>query len=378
MKVGYNCRYLERPVWTGTEQYLYNLLQGLESLADGPDKILFGMNKSVLEQKMRPALGRSTLVTKPPSCCQDNQVGRFVWDLQAVGKMADRHKVDVFHGTAFTLPRNLDMPAAVTFFDLAFLRHPGFYSLKENLYLRWIISRSAKTASAIITISEFSKKEMVSLLGLDPQKIFAIPLGVSNNPQISEDSRDDVIIRYGIKKPYLITVSTVTARKNLKMLLQAVTKLKQLKGSGITLCIAGRDGFGAGEIKKHCLMLGLGSRVIFTGPVPQADLEVLVANAACSLAPSRYEGFGLPVLEAMAAGVPVIAADSSALPEVVGQAGLLAHPDNPDDWAFKISSLLDDPGLGQRLRQSGRERAKTFTWHNTALRTQQVYENIKV
>ncbi|HAY22895.1 MAG TPA: hypothetical protein DCY27_12195 [Desulfobacterales bacterium] len=377
MKVGFNCRYLERPVWTGTEQYLFNLVQGLERLADGPDKILFGMNRSVLEQKLRPSMGRSALVIKSPPCCQDNQAGRFAWDLQTVGKMANRHKVDVFHGTSFTLPNSLKMPAAVTFFDLAFLRHPGFYSLKENIYLRWIIRRSAKKARAIITISEFSKKEMVSLLRLDPHKIYAIPLGVSNILQSPIVSRDNITSKYGLKKPYLITVSTVTARKNLKVLLEAVKRLKPTKGSGITLCIAGRDGFGAGEIKKHCLMLGLESRVIFTGPVPQADMGDLVANAVCSLVPSRYEGFGLPVLEAMAAGVPVIAANSSALPEVVGQAGLLADPDDPDDWAFKITSLLDDPGLGQKLRQIGRERAKTFTWHNTALRTHRVYEKIK-
>ncbi|MBI5804755.1 glycosyltransferase family 4 protein [candidate division TA06 bacterium] len=376
MKVGFNCRYLERPVWTGTEQYLFNLLRGLDGLDEGPFKYLFGLNKNILEQKLILSSGRSQLETITPVGWPGGEVGRFGWDLRGVGSMANRYETDVFHGTSFTLPFGLKMPSAVTFFDLAFLRHPGFYSLKENIYLRWVTQQAAKTARAVITISEFSKEEIVSLLGIDPQKIFAIPLGVSSCSQVPAAKADDVLARYGLKKPYLITVSTVTARKNLKVLFQAMKIMRQKGRSGLKLCIIGRDGFGAAAIKEQCLKLGLGSSVIFAGPVPQEDLAALMVSALGALVPSRYEGFGLPVLEAMAAGVPVVAANASALPEVVGTAGLLADPEDPSDWVVKITSLLDEPSLAQKLRQRGRERAKDFTWRNTAFKTYQVYEKI--
>jgi len=377
MKVGFNCRYLERPVWTGTEQYLFNLLMGLDGLAEGPSRCLFGLNKKILGQKLKLSPARSQLEIITPARWPGGEVGRFAWDLGKVGSMANRYEADVFHGTSFTLPFGLKMPSAVTFFDLAFLRHPGFYSLKENIYLRWVTRQAAIAARAVITISEFSKTEMVSMLGIDPQKIFAIPLGVSDPSREQAAAPDDLMDRYGLKKPYLATISTVTPRKNMKVLFRAMKIMEQRNKSVPKLCVIGRDGFGAVAIKKQCQQLGLDHSVVFTGPVTPGDMAGLMANALCALVPSRYEGFGLPVLEAMAAGVPVVAANASALPEVVGQAGLLADPEDPSDWARKINLLQDDPGLAQQLRQGGGERAKFFTWHNTALKTYQVYEGIK-
>lgn len=377
MKVGYNCRYLERPVWTGTEQYLFNLLLGLDGLEAGPFQCLFGLNKNILEQRLKLSPGRYQLETPTSAGWPGGEAGRFVWDLRGVGSMANRYEADVFHGTSFSLPFGLKMPSVVTFFDLAFLRHPGFYSLKENIFLRWVTRQAAQKARAVITISEFSKNEMVSLLGIEPQKIFAIPLGVSSCSQGQSVNPEGLMAKYGLNKPYQITVSTVTVRKNLEVLFRAMKIMGQKNSSRLQLCVVGRDGFGAAEIKKQCLRLGLGSSVVFTGPVPQDDLAFLTANACCALVPSRYEGFGLPVLEAMAAGVPVVAANASALPEVTGAAGLLADPGEPSDWADKMTLLLEDNGLAQKLKHSGRERAKAFTWHNTALKTYQIYEGIK-
>jgi glycosyltransferase involved in cell wall biosynthesis len=376
MKVGFNCRYLERESWTGTEQYLFNLLRGLDNLAGGPDMDLFGTNSKSLEKKLHPALSHAVVWPRRTPAYQRNEPGRLWWDLNTAGQMANRVGVEVFHGTSFSLPQGLKMPAVVTFFDLAFLRHSDFYSWKENIYLRWMIRRSASVAKAIITISEFSKSEIVSLLDIDPARVHAIPLGVSETVSVSKEEQEEILTRYGLKSPYLLTVSTVTARKNLKMLLDALKLLSDKHGSSPVLCIAGRDGFGAESIKKHCHELGLGKNVVFTGSMPKKDLDALQAGAAVALVPSKYEGFGLPVLEAMAAGIPVIAANASALPEVAGTAGLLADPDNPAEWAGKMAEILNDSGLRDKLKNEGYKRAGTFSWQTTATRTCEVYERI--
>jgi alpha-1,3-rhamnosyl/mannosyltransferase len=302
---------------------------------------------------------------------------RLWWDVDEVGRAANKAAVDIFHGTSFLVPRGLNMPAVVTFFDLAFLRHPGFYSLKENIYLRLVIRHSVKSARAVITISEFSKQEICSLMNVESSKIWAIPLGVRDINKASRVSAEALLKRYDLKEPYLITVSTVTTRKNLEVLFSALKSLGKGERKNIKLCIAGREGFGAEAIKKKCSDLSLNNKVIFTGPIPQQELDMLLSRASIALVPSKYEGFGLPVLEAMGAGVPVIAADSSALPEVVGQAGLLVDPDRPEEWAEKITAVLDEGNLRDKMIREGLERVENFSWDTTAAKTKEVYERIR-
>ena len=240
--------------------------------------------------------------------------------------------------------------------DLAPLRHPEAFSRCYVTYQRLMLPALARRAKGLITVSEFSKRELVELLGIAPERIAVAPPGVDDRFRPELDS-DHVRERHGLRRPYVLAVAAPSRRKNLSVLAAARAALSD---RGIDLVLAGSD---RGYLRSAEVPLRR------LGYVADEDLPALYTGARAFVMPSLYEGFGLPCLEAMACGVPVVAARGGALPETVADAGLLVEADDGSGFADALHAAATDEGLRQRLIGAGQLRAAEFTWERTAALT---------
>ena len=253
--------------------------------------------------------------------------------------------------------------SVVVIHDAAALRHPEAYSRSYVAYHRHVLPAIADRAVHVITVSEFSRRELVALLGVDPHRVSVIAEGVDERFSPSADSGPPRR-RYGLSGPYVLVVGTLSDRKNLSVLTQAARALRE---RGIELVIAGSD---RGYLRGGTI------RTRRLGYVAEPDLPGLYAGATAVLMPSRHEGFGLPCLEAMASGVPVIAASSGALPETCGDAAILLEPDAPDAFADAAIAVALNGATRDSLSRAGLERARRFSWDSAAFATDELISGL--
>jgi glycosyltransferase involved in cell wall biosynthesis len=292
---------------------------------------------------------------------------------------------DVLFVPAHVLPLVHPRCSVVTIHDLGYRHEPQAHRLLDRLYLELSTRYNARAASHVIADSEATRRDLVQLYGTDPQRITVIPLGLDELFQPVADAARLAAVRakYGIPGDYLLYVGTLQPRKNLVRLIEAWGKICNLQSAICNrLVLAGKKGWLYEEIFATVRKLGLEGQVLFPGYVPEEDLPALLSGATAFVLPSLYEGFGLPVLEAMACGTPVIAANVSSLPEVVGDAGLLVDPLDSEALAAAMRRLIADTdpsptlraGLRADLRQRGLARAKLFSWPRCARETLAVLE----
>lgn len=267
---------------------------------------------------------------------------------------------DLFHATGFSLPALWPGRLVATLHDANHLALPENYGPGQRAYYRLVVGPRARTARALITVSDFSREELARYLDLSPYRMQVIPQGVDARftpPRASVVA--EVRRRLGLPQRYFLAVGNPKPHKNLALLARVAP---HLPASLVVL---------AGEARPEAL--GLPSGVLALERVAEEDLPALYAGALALLFPSRYEGYGLPALEAMACGCPVVAARTSSLPEVVGEAGLLLGPDDADGWEEAARRLARDEVERERLVALGRERAARYTWEECARRTLGVY-----
>lgn len=287
--------------------------------------------------------------------------------------------VDIYHATDFVLPPTLPHTRTLlTVHDLSFVRVPEAASPALKAYLDQVVPRSVRRADHILADSQATKDDLVELYRTPHEKITVLLSGVDTHFQPVLDSLALLTTRsrYHIgTAPYIFSIGTVQPRKNYSRLIQALAHLRA-EGYDLHLVIAGGRGWLEDPIYATIRDTGLDDYVHFIGFADEADLPALYTGAACVAFPSLYEGFGLPVLEAMACGVPVVTSNISSLPEVAGDAALMVNPYDTDELADALRRVLDDSSHRQALIAKGHARARQFTWEASAHHLRTIYDQL--
>ena len=357
----------------GTYVYLQNLLREFKRMAMSDSSASFSLFAS--------DRNGNDAVHIPPSENFQLESSRLLdynraWRFGGAGWSAAASRADVlFVPTAATLPIGI-VPSVCTIHDVTPLTMPT-HSGTVTAMQRMVLKACARFSKAIITSSECSKRDIVSLLGVPEEKITVIYDACDPavfNPEPADGSTlASLRSRLGLEKPYVIHHGTIQPRKNLKRLIEAFRlMLAQDSNFDFDLVLAGQMGWASDEITNAAMRSGSKGRVIFTGLLAEADLALLLKGASLAVIPSLYEGFCLPMVEAMACGVPTIAAKTSCLPEISGNALAYFNPLSVEDMASCMHSVLINSQLGMRLRQQGIARAQEFSWERCARETLQV------
>ncbi len=296
---------------------------------------------------------------------------RAIWEQLIQPGALRRVRADLAHGPVFVGPLFAPCPVVITVHDLSFLRFPHLFRPANRLYLRLLTRASARRARRIIAVSAHAAEESVQLLGVAREKVDVVYHGV--DPWFQPLPAEEVAAfraRQGLPERFVLYVGTLEPRKNLTRLVEAFARLHD---SNLRLVLVGGRGWYDEEIFSRVEALGLEGKVLFPGYIPAEELPLWYSAATVFAYPSLYEGFGLPVLEALACGTPVLTSNCSALPEAAGEGGLRVDPYNIEAIAEGLHRLLTDVPLREALRQQGLAHAARFTWGRTAAETVVVY-----
>jgi glycosyltransferase involved in cell wall biosynthesis len=303
---------------------------------------------------------------------------KIIYTAKALQKWkCDREEIDLYHGTNFRLRGRGKKGNVVTIHDLAFKRYPQFLKKNFGNYLSFLkTKRDVRMADRVIAVSQHTAKDIVEFFKIDSQRVKIIYHGVESHfrPDVPRESIGAVKKKYGIATPdYILWVGTIEPRKNLQALIRMYGQLKNIHAT-CSLVLGGGLGWKYENVLP--LVQSLGEKVRITGYLPREDLIPLYAGAHLFVYPSLYEGFGMPLLEAMASGVPIVAARTSSIPEVIGDAGLLMDPSNRTEMEEAVMKGLLDSSLRDSLKEKGIQRAKKFTWERAAMETLKVYQEV--
>ena len=303
--------------------------------------------------------------------------GRWWWDQVTVPRLARRAQVDLLHQPAFSVPMFYAGKKIVTIHDVISLFHTNIPFFSRQFYSKWM-PFSYHFADHFITISEHSKRDIHQKLGIANDRITVIYLAADEeyHRPVSREKIDQVVQKYHIEGPYLLNVGTINPRKNLEFLVQVFAEAKKTHHLPHRLVLTGKKGWHYDALFRLVKDLKLTEDVLFTGYVGDTDKPALYHGADLFLFPSIYEGFGLPPLEAMSFGTPVISSNTSSLPEVIGDGGISLSPSDHGAWVQAIMQVITDPKLHGQLAEKGRAQAKKFSWNRCAAETLQVYHTV--
>jgi len=369
MEIGIDASRATTPQPTGTEHYSWRLINGLLRLSDG--------HRYRLYMRERPAVGHFLDVSHAEHVVMP--FGRL-WTHARLSAEMLLHPPDVLFVPAHVLPLIHPRRSVVTVMDLGYRYYPETHPWQDRLYLDWSTRRNAHQARQVITISGATRDDLIRHYGTDPAKITVVYPGVDEEIVREEepDRIGEVRSHYGLTDSYLLYIGTLHPRKNLVRLIRAFGRMlsewPSEAGESPMLVLAGKKGWLYDQIFAEAHALGLENRVIFPGYIPQAHLLPLLSGAGAFVFPSLFEGFGFPILEAMACHVPVVTSRASCLPEVAGDAALLVDSHDEADLARAMTRITTDPALRAALVERGIRRAQEFTWERCARETLAVLE----
>ncbi len=371
---------------TGTETYSLHLIRALLLSGPGhryrlytngppPPELLTGLAKGDEgAAPSAPAAGKQ----RPDVEVRSLPFPRLWTHVRLSAEMV-RHPPDVLFVPAHVLPLVHPRRSVVTVHDLGFLAYPEAHRTAARRYLVWSTGWNARQAAAVLADSEATRADLVRRYGVAASKVHVVYLGRDEKlrPVRDPEALARVRARYGITGPYLLYVGTLHPRKNLGRLVEAFCRQAGAPAmASLRLVMAGKRGWLVDDLFARVARCGLGDRVLFPGYVDDADLPALMSGALAFVFPSLYEGFGLPVLEAQACGVPVMTSNNSSLPEVAGDAALLVDPHDVDAIADAIYRLATDDALRAELVRRGFENVKRFSWEKCARETLAVLERV--
>jgi glycosyltransferase involved in cell wall biosynthesis len=352
----------------GVSTYSQNLLHALAKI-QGDHRITAFVNDTAFT-----CPGLSLQQTRWPA---HRPLARIVWEQAAFPLALSQIKADLVHGLVNVLPLATHLPGVVTVHDLSFLRMPERFPKAQRLYQAWLCEQSTRRARRIIAVSHQTADDLIRFFGIDSQKIEVVYNGVADH--FSPLPAEDVAAfrqQEHLPDRFLLYVGTLEPRKNLVRLLEAFACWRATASAAdqeIALVIAGAKGWFYDEIFQRVHSLNLNDVVHFPGFVPTESLPYWYQAAMAFVYPSLFEGFGMPVIEAMACGVPVLCSDAPGVAEVAGEAALTFAPDDTDGLSQSIRDMVVDASLRSDLRQRGLERAGRFSWQRSAAETLAIY-----
>ena len=366
-KVGINLLWMVPGVVGGSETYTTRLLHGLQERETGLRYVLFTLPQF---SNAHPELASSFETHNAPLTGQWKSfrvAGENTW----LAIQSRRLGVELLHHAGGIVPVMSSRRPVLTIHDLQYLFYPEYFTRTKLAYLKQMVPRSAEAARLILTPSEFTRRTVIERLNIDPSIVIVVPHGIS----LREDKVDtsDLRERFDIPGPFFLYPAATYPHKNHLVLLQAFSALLNVYKDA-TLVLTGAKAWEEWVIAKEMRdkimqtvhSLGIEDRVKMLGYVASRDLDGLYQEAAAMTFPSRFEGFGAPVLEAMSRGCPVIASNVTAVPEVIRDAGCLVSPDNVEEWTQAMRDMLEDDELRSRLAKAGPERARVFSWTRSA------------
>ena len=370
MRFGIDGRYVQDH-FPGIGRYTYNLALNLAALSPEDVFVVFhdpNVANTRYDMNALAVLPNVELVPAPASVFSAKQ--QFL-----IPHLARRHRIDLYHSPCYIMPYVMPCPTLATIHDLIPCVYPQSLSTPGLRWLFALLTRLTEWRTTCILVdAESTRHDLMRIMHADPERIVAIPLATDRafRPYPKADIAG-TRQRLGLQTPYVLYLGSNKPHKNLVQLVCAWAKMPASIRTQATLVIAGQEDPRFPETRETVQRLGLGSEIRCLGAVSSKDVPLLYAGAHCLAFPSLYEGFGLPVLEAMACGTPVACSNRSSLPEIVGDSALTFDPEDSDTIRDALVRLLTDPDLHRRLSRAGLQRAKDYTWQRTASETLGVY-----
>lgn len=356
-RVGVNLLWLVPGVVGGSEEYTIRTLLGLAEQKAAEFAVTVFCLRAFVDAHPEVADVFPT-ITLPLTGREKSM--RLAAESSWLGYQSRHHELDLVHHAGGIMPPLRGAPGVLTIHDLQPFVMPEHFSPVKRNFSRIAIPRSVRAARLVLTPSEFTRQSVIEVLDAAPDDVVVVPHGVAPTPD-EATSADEVRDRYDLDRPYFVFPAITYPHKNHVLLVRALASVPDA-----VLVLTGGAAQVEDEVMAEARRLAVTDRVRRPGRVPRADLDGLLDGATALLFPSLFEGFGAPVLEAMSRGCPVVAADTTALPEVVGDAGILLPPDEPEEWSRVMLELLENPDRRRELAAAGRRRAATFTWGRSA------------
>ena len=361
--IGINALYLIPGKAGGLETVVRNFLSSIRSVDSNNEYILFsnreGSGSFVLPSNIREVPCPLSATFRP---------GKHLWEQFILPFWLRKYRVEVLLSPGNVTPLCAPCPSVSVINDAVPFIHPENFTFGERFSLKILFHLSSLRSSAIITLSESAKRDLVRHLRIRPERVHVVHLAAEDRFHPITAGLNTALARYGIKRPYIVCVSSSRPYKNVVGAIRAFSLLKRQHRVPHQLVVTGLSGRAHREVMQAAAPMVESGDLVFTGFVDDGDLPTLYSGATASVYPSFYEGFGLPVLESMACGTPVVSSNAASLPEVVGDAGVLFDPYNISGIADAIASVLLDPELHAALREKGFERVRQFSWDRATAR----------
>lgn len=360
MKIGIDASRANSSQKTGVEWYAFFVIQELKKIIPSEHQVeLYTREPLQGDLANLPSNWQARVLNWPP---------RRLWTQIRLSWEMWRRSPEVLFSPAHFLPLIYPTRSVITVHDCGGLRFPAGYTWLERVYTRWSLAR-AMLQAVILTPSRFSQEEIVYLFKKEQPRVLAIPNAFDKEkffPITDAGRLDQVKQKYNLRRPFFLSISRLEEKKNTAGIVRAFEMFRERQGGDYDLALLGKPGYGFSKVRAVINASKYKNDIILPGWVDTEDVPVLMSLATAFVFPSFYEGFGIPIIEAMACGLPVIASNTASCPEVSGEAALLINPQRPGEIAIAMVEIVNSSKLTESLRQAGLKRAGEFSWRHTA------------